>query len=82
MQSTPNYEYKKYAEVYEFYAGYKRPETSGGLVNEKRYSLGTLVNAGKSNGYSGSNKIDGEDLHYGWEQFLSVRSSFPFYKQQ
>lgn len=63
----PNYEYKKYAEVYEFYAGYKRPETSGGLVNEKRYSLGTLVNAGKSNGYSGANKIDGEDLHYGWE---------------
>lgn len=63
----PNYESKKYAEIYEFYAGYKKPEISGNSVNEKRYSLGTLVNTGKSNGYSGANKIEGDDLHYGWE---------------
>ena len=63
----PNYEYKKYAEVYEFYAGYKKPETLGTAANEKRYSLGILVNTGKSNGYSGANKIAGDDLHYGWE---------------
>lgn len=42
----PNYEYKKYAEVYEFYAGYKKPETSGDHINEKRYSLGTLFVSG------------------------------------
>ncbi|MDR1042616.1 MAG: hypothetical protein LBL54_01775 [Clostridiales Family XIII bacterium] len=30
------------------------------------YYLGSLVNAGKDNGYSESNTIDREDPHYGW----------------
>lgn len=64
---TPNYDYKKYGEVYEFYASYKSAEKDTVSDNEKKYSLGTLVNTGKDNGYSGSNRIEGDDPHYGWE---------------
>ncbi len=63
----PNYETKKHAEVYEFYASYKNPEAAASADQERKYSLGTLVNTGKDNGYSGANKIEGDDLHYGWE---------------
>lgn len=63
----PVYEYKKIAEVYEFYAGYRNAGIEQLSANERKYSLGALVNAGKGNGYSGTAPVDGEDLHYGWE---------------
>ncbi len=63
---TADFECKKYAEVYEFYACYKNSE-SGMSDKEKRYSLGNLVNTGKDNGYSGFDNIEGDDPHYGWE---------------
>lgn len=65
--NKPNYETRKHAEVYEFYAGYKNSGATDDADQERRYSLGTLVNTGRDNGYSGFNKIEGDDLHYGWE---------------
>lgn len=63
---TSDYEYKKYAEVYEFYAGYKeRPlETSG-----KKYYFNTMdyTQSTKKNDYVGNERIDAKDPHYGWE---------------
>lgn len=64
-----NYEYKKQAEVYEFYL-YSKNESLDNLdepENTLRYSLGSKVNTGKDNGYSGSNDIEKKDPHYGWE---------------
>ncbi len=63
--STDKIEYKKTAEVYEFYlhdssaAGQESPVMSR--------NLGTLTNTGKDNGYSGSTAIGINDPHYGWE---------------
>jgi hypothetical protein len=64
-----NYEYKKQAEVYEFYV-YSKKESSDALEeaeNTLKYSLGSKANTGKDNGYSGSNDIAKKDPHYGWE---------------
>ena len=36
-------------------------------ANELKYYLGTLVNTGKDNGFSGENVIDSDDPHFGWE---------------
>ena len=58
-----NYERKKVAEVYEFYAEYKPAESN---PNEKKFTLGKVVNTGKDNGYSGEIDIDKDDPHYGW----------------
>lgn len=62
-----NYEYKKYAEVYEFYAKYQNVEKQSSPSNERRFQLGTMVNAGKDKGYSETNDITADDPHYGWE---------------
>ncbi|MCC8102587.1 MAG: hypothetical protein LIP11_10135 [Clostridiales bacterium] len=59
-----NYEYKKIAEVYEFYAAY--PETGASASDTPRKTLGSKVNTGKDNGYSGNNSITSSDPHYGW----------------
>lgn len=63
------YEYKKQAEVYEFYV-YSKDKSTDALSksdNKLKYSLGYTVNTGKDNGYSGSNSIGMKDPHYGWE---------------
>lgn len=62
-----NYEYKKYAEVYEFYAKYKDPEDSVPSDNERLFTLGEVVNTGTDNGYSGLDPLNGKDPHYGWK---------------
>lgn len=36
-------------------------------ANELKYYLGTPVNTGKDNGFSGENVIDSDDPHFGWE---------------
>lgn len=64
---TSEYETKKTAEVYQFYASYGDNIINYDSENENKYTLGTLVNAGKDNGYSGKGKIKGDDPHYGWE---------------
>ncbi|MDE6996146.1 MAG: hypothetical protein K2P41_17360 [Lachnospiraceae bacterium] len=63
--TTKNYEYKQVAEVYEFYAFCKTDETSPDATPMKK--LGSKINTGKDNGYSGNEPIDKDDPHYGWD---------------
>ena len=63
--TTKNYEYKQVAEVYEFYAFCETDETSPNATPMKK--LGSKINTGKDNGYSGNKPIDKDDPHYGWE---------------
>lgn len=58
--------YKKYAEVYEFFAySPSAKEQSNG--SEQTYSLGEKTRTQQSDGYSGSVPIDKDDMHYGWD---------------
>lgn len=61
----PNYEYRKNAEVYEFYAAYA--DAGSSASDTPRKTLGTKVNTGKDNGYSGSEAVTSSDPHYGWD---------------
>ena len=35
-------------------------------ASETKWNMGSVVNTGKDNGYSGNNSIKKDDLHYGW----------------
>lgn len=62
-------EYKKCAEVYEFYL-INSSENSEGATQATatpRKELGTKINTGKDNGYSGNESIVKKDPHYGWD---------------
>lgn len=62
-------EYKKCAEVYEFYL-IDSSENSAGATQATatpRKELGTKINTGKDNGYSGNEAIVNKDPHYGWD---------------
>lgn len=64
--NTDKYEYKKCAEVYEFYAYTDSGETN--VVDpDQTYSLGEKVRAKNFDGYFGEELIDKNDIHYGWE---------------
>lgn len=61
-------EYKKYAEVYEFYLGNEEANTVES--NALKFNLGSdVVSTGKDNGYDESNAKDlnVDDPHYGWK---------------
>lgn len=60
------YEYKKFAEVYEFYAYTKNAE-SNIIDPDQTHSLGNKVKAEKFDGYFGEKTINEGDIHYGWE---------------
>ncbi len=64
--NTDKYDYKKYAEVYEFYA-----YTNSGEANvpdpDQTFSLGTKVRVKNFDGYFGEELIDKNDVHYGWD---------------
>ena len=60
-----NYEYKEVVEEYVVYAYCKTDETSPDATPQKR--LGSKINTGKDNGYSGNEPIDKDDPHYGWD---------------
>lgn len=60
------FDYKKYAEVYEFYAYIDTGETSA-IDPNQTYNLGSKVRVENFDGYSGSTTIDKKDAHYGWE---------------
>ena len=62
---TDDVEYRKTAEVYEFYL--HDNSASGQESPVMSRNLGSLTNTGKDNGYSGSNTIGIKDPHYGWE---------------
>lgn len=64
--NTDKYDYKKYAEVYEFYAG-----TNGDGItavnSNQTYNLGSKVKVKNFDGYFGEKPIGENDVHYGWE---------------
>ena len=62
-----DYEYRRTAEVYEFYAAYDNEHIEELETNTNRYSLGKTVLVEDYASYSGEKKIDKGDLHYGWE---------------
>ena len=61
-------EYKKCAEVYEFYLINSSENSSNATSPDAkpRKELGSKINTGKDNGYSGNVAITKEDPHYGW----------------
>lgn len=64
--NTDKYDYKKCAEVYEFYAYTPSSETTV-IDPNHTYRLGTRVKVKNFDGYFGEELIDAKDLHYGWE---------------
>ncbi len=61
---TDVFEYLKTAEVYEVYLHNNKQNQND---NTRTKTLGSVVNTGKDNGYSGSNSLDIKDPHYGWQ---------------
>ncbi len=61
---SSKYDYKRVAEVYEFYASYFVFGFSA--TDTPRKTLGQKINAGKDTGYSETNAITSDDPHYGW----------------
>lgn len=64
--NTDKYDYKKCAEVYEFYAYTNSGETNV-VDSNQTYSLGTKVRVKNFDGYFGEELIDKNDVHYGWD---------------
>lgn len=64
--NTDKYDYKKCAEVYEFYA-YTNSGDGNVIDNNQTYSLGEKVRAKNFDGYFGEELIEYGDSHYGWE---------------
>lgn len=62
-----DYEFKRTAEVYEFYAAYENDQIEELEANTNCYSLGKTVLVDDYASYSGEKKIEKGDLHYGWE---------------
>ena len=64
-----NYEYKKYADVFEFYL-YDKENYTGTkldkLSDSEKITLGKRIKT-EDEGYTGQQDIDKDDLHYGWE---------------
>lgn len=62
------YEYKKYAEVYDFYLGNEKAVSADN--NTLKFNLGdNVINTGKDNGFNENegNDLDVQDPHYGWK---------------
>lgn len=64
--NTDKYDYKKYAEVYEFYA-YTESGDRNVVDHNQTYSLGKKVRVKNFDGYFGEELIKKGDAHYGWE---------------
>lgn len=60
-------EYKRTAEVYEFYVANKNEHIEPLAPNTKRYALGKTALVSDYASYAGAKEIDMGDLHYGWE---------------
>ena len=65
LWESDDYTYKRYAEVYEFYLYNENTGSNDPYMKTK--TLGTVVNTGHANGYSGHNELEYGDVHYGWE---------------
>lgn len=64
--NTDKFDYKKCAEVYEFYAYTDTSDSTTGESNET-YNLGSKVRVADFDSYSGEEVIDKDDAHYGWD---------------
>jgi len=64
--NTDEYNYKKCAEVYEFYA-YTDTDEASVVDPNQTYNLGSKVRVENFDGYSGETPIDKNDVHYGWD---------------
>ncbi len=62
-------EYKKCAEVYQFYLinSFENDSDSMSASATPRKELGSKINTGKDNGFSGNEVITDKDPHYGWD---------------
>jgi len=69
MLDTSDYSEKKYSEVYQFYASYK--DTNKEATGNKQYfpvgAQSKYTVKTKTNNYAGSENIDSDDPHYGWD---------------
>ncbi len=65
--SQDNIEYKRTAEVYEFYISSKNAHIEPINESMKRYSLGETTLVSDFASYSGAKEITKDDLHYGWK---------------
>lgn len=62
-----NYEYKKIAEIYEFYVSTNETAKATSPEDKPRKELGVTVKTELDNGYSGSQEIDKKDPHFEME---------------
>lgn len=62
-----DYEYKRVAEVYEFYAKVDNEHIENLQSNTKKYRLGETVKVADFASYSGKKEITKSDLHYNWK---------------
>ena len=60
------YETKRIAEVYEFYAKVDNEHIEELQSNTKRYRLGETTKVNDFASYSGTQQIKGDDIHYNW----------------
>ena len=61
-------DYKKVAEVYEFYIVDTAEQAASTVdISSRKMNLGGKVNTGKDNGYSGDEGIGNKDPHLGWD---------------
>ncbi len=63
---TDKFDYKKYAEVYEFYAFTDTGEQEVIDYNQT-YNMGNKVCVKEFDGYFGQKDMDKDDIHYGWD---------------
>lgn len=61
--NTDEYSYKKYAEVYEFYASYETARNTN-IDLKQTYSLGKAVRCEQFKGYFGEEDMENSDPHY------------------
>lgn len=64
--NTDKFDYKKCAEIYEFYA-YSDASSANIGVSSETYNLGSKVRVADFDSYSGEKSITKNDAHYGWD---------------
>lgn len=60
------YDYKKCAEVYEFYA-YTNDDSKNSADSQETYKIGSKVRVADFDTYSGEKALSKDDPHYGWD---------------
>ena len=64
---TDKFDYKKYAEVYEFYAYTGSSNEKETIDDSRTYNIGSRVRTKNFDGYYGEENIAKNDIHYGWD---------------